>query len=285
MDPPRFGPVPTAGGRCGAPSSHPRSGLGTTGRVGPDPLRRRTDRIAWVAVEAGGFLWHGAAMRTSLLSHRGPQRPVRRRPRRRGFDLPAAAVALALVAGAASACAGGDGSTEPVASTRAPAGSAGTTAVPPTSPGTTAPPATAAPATDEEAVLAAVNCYWSTIVAANDPPDPDHPGFDRCFTGAALERSRERVQEHLIFGQTVRDPSGGVQRTAPTITVEGNSARATQCAIDDAVVVRTDTGEVLNDKVVSTEVQLILERTGTSWKVTDSVLLSKTDGPDGCRLQ
>ncbi len=93
--------------------------------------------------------------------------------RRRRNVLGAAVVVLVL---AMAGCGSGEVEGETTPTTAAP----GTTTVP------TPPPTTL---TDEEAVLAAYQGYWDTWLAANDPPNPDHPDLAEYATGPALRSS------------------------------------------------------------------------------------------------
>jgi hypothetical protein len=186
-----------------------------------------------------------------------------------------AAVAVLLVALAGLAACGDDGGGED--STASP-----TTATAPratSAPDTTAPE----PVSDEEAVLAAVQCYWDTIVEANDPPDPDHPGFERCMTGAALERSRGITEHHRSLGETVRDPNGRTEQFHSTVSqVDGKSAEVTQCIVDDAIVMRASDGLVLNDKVISASMRLVLVKDETAWRVENAYLTADREGRSLC---
>ena len=60
---------------------------------------------------------------------------------------------------------------------------------------------------DEDAVLAAYQGYWDTWLAANDPPNPDHPDLERYATGAALAKVQESIASHRSVGQVIRLPS------------------------------------------------------------------------------
>lgn len=152
------------------------------------------------------------------------------------------------------------------------------------------PVATSAPATpdtamaaDEAAVRAAVDCYWQTIVEANDPPNPDHPGFDRCFTGPALERSRQLTEELLENGQRTSDPTVLTEqfRVRVSFTSEG-VAEVNECVIDDGQLIDAFSGEVLNDATVSAEVGLQLNWIDGQWKVSDSVTTQRSEGRSLC---
>ena len=70
-----------------------------------------------------------------------------------------------------------------------------TTVEPSTASEPTSPPTTLA---DEQAVLEAYQGYWDTWLAANDPPNPDHPDLERYATGAALVSVRESIEQHRL---------------------------------------------------------------------------------------
>ena len=90
------------------------------------------------------------------------------------------ATVVALVLAAAGCGGGGVDEADATATTVEPS-----TTTEPTSPPTAL--------TDEQAVLAAYQGYWDTWLAANDPPDPDHPDLARYATGAALAKVRESI--------------------------------------------------------------------------------------------
>ncbi|MEZ5209294.1 MAG: hypothetical protein R2690_20500 [Acidimicrobiales bacterium] len=116
---------------------------------------------------------------------------------RAGPRLAAAACCLAL--GITACSSDGDAEPEPpTAGTDAPGATAGT--------GTSAP-GTTAMADEEAAVLDAVDGYWRTWLAANDPPDPDHPDLEKYATGAALERMRQSIAENKAVGYVARAES------------------------------------------------------------------------------
>ena len=98
--------------------------------------------------------------------------------------------AVVVVVLAAAGCGGGGG--DEAASPTTTTGPSPTSE--PTSPSTVL--------TDEQAVLAAYQGYWDTWLAANDPPNPDHPDLERYATGAALDRE-----------SASRSPTTGSRRT------------------------------------------------------------------------
>jgi hypothetical protein len=147
-----------------------------------------------------------------------------------------------------------------------------------------APSTTAAPDGDEAAVLATVDCYWSTILAANDPPDPNHPGFAECFTGPALERSTTLTEVHRARGERVTDSTGRTEQYRVEVVFDDASrARVSECIIDDAVVVEAGSGRVVDDKVISADMVVHVVRDPDRWRVADVDMVRDALGEELCR--
>lgn len=145
-----------------------------------------------------------------------------------------------------------------------------------------APPDTSV-AADEAAVRAAVDCYWQTIVEANDPPNPDHPGFDRCFTGPALERSRQNVIDRRSDGERVYEPDGTVDVVARTVTWDtASSAIVRECLVDDSIRVRLSDGAVIDDATVTLVIDLTVTNVHERWLVSSNQTLNSTPGSVPC---
>ena len=117
----------------------------------------------------------------------------------------AGVVAVAL-AGALAACGGGGGTAET---------SSATTADPVTIEPTTTtarPTTTTTVVSEEEAVLAAYQGYWSSWLAAADPPNPEYPDLERYYSSTALQRVRSALQRQRSVGEIIRIPPGALYR-------------------------------------------------------------------------
>lgn len=185
----------------------------------------------------------------------------------------AAALTGCLVLGAA-AC-GGD--SEPAPTTdRPPATTAGTAA-----PGTTA--GTTAVSDEEAAVLETVERYWETWLAANNPPNPDHPDLERYSTGANLEKQRSSIEEHRAQGITFKVPENSVfGHDLEVVGIDATTASVIDCLHDDWVQVNTATGAIVNDEVVTRELVMTLVREDGQWKVQENRGEGKWDGIVEC---
>lgn len=117
------------------------------------------------------------------------------------------------------------------------------------------------------AALDAVHDYWDAVVAAGDPPDPDHPALAEHLTGPALEHSRGVLEGHRADGNRVRDPSGVTPMGVLVDVVDERSATAWHCLVDDAVVIDVASGDVVEDEVRAMDVRLSLVHDGERWRV------------------
>lgn len=155
-----------------------------------------------------------------------------------------------------------------------------TTVEPSTTSEPTTPPTTL---TDEHAVLAAYQGYWDTWLAANDPPNPDHPDLARYATGAALERARTAIEQHRTVGQLIRLPANAQYRHGAKVESLGpDTAALRDCSIDDAIVVDYGSGTVLDDAVISRRLEAQLVRVEGRWLIEDVVAVETWDGVAGC---
>lgn len=176
-------------------------------------------------------------------------------------------VAAAMAVGAA-ACSGGGGQAAP------PSTEASTTT-------TTSPPPTAL--TDEQAVLAAYQGYWDTWLAANDPPDPNHPGLERYYTGRALDRAVKAIRDLAEVGQAVRLPVGARYRhDAKVRMIADGIATVDDCSIDDAQLVGARDGFVLDGTVATQQLVATLVEQNGAWQVSNVVAEAEWDGVAGC---
>lgn len=174
--------------------------------------------------------------------------------------------AVALVAMAVAGCGGGGGeASEP----------------PPTEP----PVTVSSPTTvlsEEDAVLAAYQGYWDTWLAANDPPNPDHPDLAKYATGPVLAKALESIANRAAVQQALRLPSDSISSHEPrVVSVTGTRAVVYDCSVDDGLVVAEGSGFVLDDAVVTWQYTATLEKSDT-WRVSELQAIERTDGVSGC---
>jgi hypothetical protein len=133
----------------------------------------------------------------------------------------------------------------------------------------------------EDEVLAAVDGYWRTYFEANDPPDPNHPGFDRYFTGEAKAKSVANTQDRVESGRSIRSgPDGAFSATSRIMSVDGDRAQVAACVVDDSITVDTRTGQVLNDSTYTFRFILVVDVVSESWKVSGLTEVGRNEGID-----
>lgn len=83
----------------------------------------------------------------------------------------------------------------------------------------------------------------------------------------------------------LRRPDESVARRSITIVSnDGQKASLQDCAVNDGVVYRVATGEIVDDSVVTLSIEATLERIDGHWKVATTQLIQKWEGVAGCAL-
>lgn len=152
-------------------------------------------------------------------------------------------------------------------------------------PTTSSPSATAGQSVEGEIIARYVG-YWKARVAANSgTPNPDDPGLREFATGEQLDAVINETQANLDQGLAFRpatNPSG-LQRVE-VIQVEGDRAVVQECVVADGVIVRRESGEIVNDEVATHNVRGELIRVDGAWKVSSARLVQRWEGVAGCAL-
>jgi hypothetical protein len=180
-------------------------------------------------------------------------------------------VLVAVVMGSAG-CGGGGGAAD--------------AAIPPTSVGpspTTDATTSTTTVTEEDAVLAAYQGYWDTWLAANDPPNPDHPDLERYATGAALSLDREVIAKARTKGsRIVVPPNAAYSHVASIVDRDSDHAYVMDCSVDDAWLVDAASGAVSDNSVVTRLWNARLIRQGDGWRVEKAWVVQRWDGARSC---
>ena len=201
----------------------------------------------------------------------------------------AACIAAALLL-AGTSC-GDDGEASPASTTTTEASTSSTESTTSTTSETTtaagASTATTAPGTSaEQEVIDRYIGYWNARFEANSgTPDPSDPALREYATGEQLDTVIAETQSNLDQGlafQRAAEPHN-IQRVT-VVEIEGDRAVVQECVVADGVVVRRDTGEVVNDQVNTHNVQAEMTRVDGVWKVSAARLLQRFEGVAGCAL-
>jgi hypothetical protein len=141
--------------------------------------------------------------------------------------------------------------------------------------------ATAPTEVDRDAVLAAVDCYFDTIIAANNPPNPQHEGYDRCFTGAARTVALDYVTARRDRGEHLTDPNGTVLREHEATQRTAAEWVVRTCVVDDAIL-WDESGLIVDGEIVTLRVELTVVAEGGMWKVSNIATVGRAAGNTAC---
>lgn len=200
-------------------------------------------------------------------------------------------VALLVVASLAASCGGDDdppaASDQPTSTishaidgSSATSGAGSTT----TTSATNVTSTTGGAASPEQEVIDRYVAYWEARFAANSgTPNPDEPALREYATGAQLDAVVTETQRNLDNGLALRrrnDPAN--IRRVTVVSIEGDHAIVQECFVDDGLVVRSDTGEAVNDTIATHNVRGELERVDGAWRVAEARLIQRWEGVAGC---
>lgn len=253
-------------------------------RRGPLDGIRVNARTAWSAPQRkGGLFSHEEAL---SVNRPRPWFSNLRTSRPRSAAL---AVAVLLLVGASC----GDDDTEDSASTTSTTERSTTTdsststtsgSTTTASPNSTSPTAATSPA--EQEVIDRYVGYWNARFEANSgTPEPNDPGLREYATGAQLDAVIAETQSNLDQGLAFQRPAEphNVQHVT-VVELEADHAVVQECVVSDGVIIRRDTGEVVNDDVATHNVRGELTRVDGEWRVSEARLVQRWDGVAGCAL-
>lgn len=141
---------------------------------------------------------------------------------------------------------------------------------------------------DKQAVIATWLAFSRTIVEANDPPNPSHPGLAAYATDNAYDTAVSAVEKNRAKGLALREPPNSRSRSRPeVVSIDGNTAVLVDCAVDESNLLEIATGSLAPgyDPEPSTSllrVILVRANPGAPWKVSLSKREQRWDGIAGC---
>lgn len=138
--------------------------------------------------------------------------------------------------------------------------------------------------TVEDEIIARYIGYWDARLAANSgTPNPDDPALRDYATGAQLDAVVAETRTYLEQGLALRHAENPVDlQQIHVIEVDGDRAVVQECVVDDLVVVRRDSGDVVNDAVATHNVRGELLRVDGVWRVSEARLVQRWEGVAGC---
>lgn len=154
-------------------------------------------------------------------------------------------------------------------------------------PTTTSSPDSTDPGDDEDAeILGRYLAFWEARFEANtEPVNPDDERLADLATGPQLDNVREETRQRAEAGLAFRRPEDSITERRPRIVaVGGDQATIQDCAINDSVVYRVSTGEVIDDSVVTRSVTATMRLVGDRWRLESAREVQKWEGVAGCAL-
>lgn len=154
---------------------------------------------------------------------------------------------------------------------------------------TTAPPSTSTtttttePRTPEEEVEEA---YWRAEAVTDDllrNPDPDDERLPATRVDPSLGHIRALLESLVEDGLATQWVGGEPPpRELISIEVNGDSAVVVVCEIDNALAIDAETGEVLDDGVLSALVEVTMLQVDDAWMISSSASSAEWDDGSGC---
>lgn len=138
---------------------------------------------------------------------------------------------------------------------------------------------------DEEAktqgplIIAAYEHYWSALLVASDPADPDSPELPKVAIAPEVDRARGVLASRRQAGVAVR---GSYEHTAKVESVAGQEAHVTDC-----LTVKTESFDAKTGKSQRKDpsgpfpVSVTLTLQGGVWKVSDIAAGTRACGAPG----
>jgi hypothetical protein len=154
---------------------------------------------------------------------------------------------------------------------------------------TTTATATTEPAEEfdsvEDEIIARYRGYWDARFAANSPPNPDDPALREYATGDQLGHVIDEAEAHRADGVELRRPDSPVDfQTVSVVSVDGDAAVVQECVVNDTVIVRSDSGAVVDDAVATYNVRGDMQRVDGEWRLAAANQLQRWEGVAGCAL-
>lgn len=126
--------------------------------------------------------------------------------------------------------------------------------------------------------------YWDARFAANSgTPNPKDPALAEFATGPQLAVVVAETQKNLDAGLAFKSRAKPAnKRRVTVISIKGDQAVVQECFVDDGLVIRRDTGAVVDDKVATHNVRGELTRVNGVWRVSKAQLIQRWEGVAGC---
>lgn len=141
------------------------------------------------------------------------------------------------------------------------------------------------PATSEEQlVIDRYNAFWEARTAANaSPPNPDDPRLRELATGPQLVNVIAETKDRRVQGLAIRNAQPSIAQGRVRVrNLHGDVAEIQECSVDDGIIYRPATGEIVNDEVVTRSVAATMRKVDGVWRLETTKVLQQWKGVAGC---
>lgn len=145
---------------------------------------------------------------------------------------------------------------------------------------------TVKPSGTEQLIISRYEAFWDARAAANAaPPDPDDPALRELATGQQLVTVIAETKDRRDQGLAIRAAKPSVSAMRVRVrSIRGDVAVLQECSVDDGIVYRQTTGEVLNADVVTRSAEATMRQVDGVWRVENTRVLQQWKGVAGCAL-
>ena len=148
-------------------------------------------------------------------------------------------------------------------------------------------PGTGGSSSVEQEVIDRYVGYWTARTAANTGvPNPADPALSEFATAEQLSVVVAETQANLDDGLSFRPADQPANfREVRVVSIAGDTAVVQECVVDDGLVVRRDTGEIINDSVTTQNVRGELHRVDGVWRLAAASVIQSWEGVSGCAVE
>lgn len=156
----------------------------------------------------------------------------------------------------------------------------------PPTPSTTSPGTTEPDPSDEDEITMVVEGWYDVRVAAVLSGEYEPETLEEHVTGSALEQFADSLSHRAEQGIAVREPDEDPSSVEViSVAIDGERALAVECTVDALIQVQAETGEVIDDSVVTYVRELSLARSEDSWLIERVQIREEEVGVQPCPVE
>lgn len=156
----------------------------------------------------------------------------------------------------------------------------------PPTPTTTSPATTEPELSDEDEIAMVVEGWYDVRVAAVLSGEYEPEKLEEHVTGSALEQFANSLSHRAEQGIAVREPEKDPSSVEViSVAIDGERALAVECTVDALIQVQAETGEVIDDSVVTYVRELSLARSEDGWLIERVHIREEEAGVQPCPVE